>query len=76
MKIDLDDNQLDFIVDEVVSQFGLSLSKPIFTEVCYQLFEDVSGFEVVDDSYLESICKTLWEKYHGKRTSDETNHKP
>lgn len=50
----------------MVNMFGTTLNKITFTENILQLFEDIAGFESLDDFELQLTLNKLWKIYDDK----------
>lgn len=55
------------LVNIIIANFGTTLNKIAFTESALQLFEDIAGFEVLDDFELQLTLTKLWRIYNDKR---------
>ena len=53
------------ILVEICDQSGPHLTFDKFTDQVLQLFEDISGFEVITDSESQILINQLWSYYHG-----------
>jgi len=53
------------LVEIISDQSGPHLTFDEFTDQVLQLFEDISGFEVISDSASKTLINQLWSKYHG-----------
>lgn len=53
----------------MVDMFGTTLNKITFTENILQLFEDIAGFESLDDFELQLTLNKLWKIYDDKYRS-------
>ena len=62
---ELSTDQQQTLTDIICDQFGPSLSFEEFTDQVLQLFEDISGFEMISDSESQTIINQLWSYYHG-----------
>ena len=58
-------DQQKTLVEIISDQSGPYLSFDEFTDQVLQLFEDISGFEVIIDSESQILINQLWSKYHG-----------
>ena len=58
-------DQQKTLVEIISDQSGPYLSFDEFTDQVLQLFEDISGFEVISDSESQAIINQLWSYYHG-----------
>jgi len=61
----LSTDQQKTLVEIISDQFGPSLSFEAFTDKVRLLFEDISGFETISDSEIQTIINQLWSFYHG-----------
>jgi hypothetical protein len=64
-KTNLSIDQQKTLVEIISDQSGPHLTFDEFTDQVLQLFEDISGFEVISDSESQTIINQLWSKYHG-----------
>ena len=62
---ELSTDQVNNLVEIISDQFGPCLSFDEFTDQMLLLFEDISGFEMINDSESQSIINQLWSYYHG-----------
>lgn len=51
------------LVEIIAEEFGNNLDRDEFIECCLQLFEDIAGFECLDDSVIRFITIRLWRLY-------------
>jgi len=58
-------DQVKTLVDIIIDQFGPCLSFEHFTDQVFLLFEDIPGFEMINDSESQTIINQLWSYYHG-----------
>lgn len=62
------------LIDLLVETFGTSMKKIMFTENVLQLFEDIAGFELLNDFELRLTINKLWKIYDDNyRSQDNTN---
>lgn len=47
-------------------KFGFNLTQRRFTEVAFNLFEDISGMEGISTPIAMEIINILWKKYSAK----------
>ncbi len=60
---DLKPDQAINLINMMVEMFGRNLTKITFTENILQMFEDIAGFESLDDFELRSTINKLWKIY-------------
>ena len=58
-------DQQKTLVEIISDQSGPHLTFDEFTDQVLLLFEDISGFEVINDSESQALINQLWSKYHG-----------
>ena len=63
---DLKTKQEINLINLLIDMFGTTLNKIEFTDNILQLFEDVAGFESVDDFELQLTLNKLWKIYDDK----------
>lgn len=63
---DLKTEQEINLINLLVDMFGTTLNKITFTENILQLFEDIAGFESLDDFELQLTLNKLWKIYDDK----------
>ena len=63
---DLKTEQEVNLINLLVDMFGTTLNKITFTENILQLFEDIAGFESLDDFELQLTLNKLWKIYDDK----------
>ena len=63
---DLKTEQEINLINLLIDMFGTTLNKIEFTDNILQLFEDVAGFESVDDFELQLTLNKLWKIYDDK----------
>jgi len=63
---DLKTEQETDLINLLVDTFGTTLNKITFTESILQLFEDIAGFESLDDFELQLTLNKLWKLYDDK----------
>ena len=61
----LSTDQQKTLVRIISDQFGPSLSFEEFTDQVLLLFEDIPGFEMINDSESQTLINQLWSYYHG-----------
>ena len=61
---ELSTDQQKTIVNFVSDQFGPSLPFDEFTDQVLMLFEDIAGFEMINDSESQTVINQLWSYYH------------
>jgi hypothetical protein len=66
---DLKTEQEINLINLMVDMFGTTLNKITFTENSLQLFEDIAGFESLDDFELQLTLNKLWNLYDDKYRS-------
>ena len=66
---DLKTEQEINLINLLVDMFGTTLNKITFTEKILQLFEDIAGFESLDDFELQLTLNKLWKIYDDKYRS-------
>lgn len=66
---DLKTEQEINLINLLVDMFGTTLNKITFTENILQLFEDIAGFESLDDFELQLTLNKLWKIYDDKYRS-------
>jgi hypothetical protein len=59
------EQEFDLII-LMVDMFGTTLNKITFMENILQLFEDIAGFELLDDFELQLTLNKLWKIYDDK----------
>ena len=64
-KTDFSIDQQKTLVEIISDQSGPHLTFDEFTDQVLQMFEDISGFEVITDSASKILINQLWSKYHG-----------
>jgi len=64
-KTGLSVDQQRTLVEIISDQFGPCLSIEEFTDQVLMLFEDIAGFEMINDSESQTIINQLWSYYHG-----------
>ena len=62
---ELSTDQQKTIVNFVRDQFGPCLSFDEFTDQVLMLFEDIAGFEMINDSESQTVINQIWSYYHG-----------
>jgi hypothetical protein len=55
--------ELNHLVHIICESCGQQLTKRAFTEITFELFEDISGMEGESTSASMEIINTLWKKY-------------
>ena len=58
-------DELQTLISIIQDQHGLKLTLQQFTDISFDLFEDVSGLEGVDPEQAMEIINTLWSVYCG-----------
>lgn len=58
------------LVALIIENYGITLNKITFTESALQLFEDIAGFEVLDDFELQRSLTKLWRIYNDQRNEN------
>ena len=53
------------LVAIISEQFGYTLTSENFTDQVLLLFEDIAGFEMINDSESQTTIHQLWSYYHG-----------
>jgi hypothetical protein len=51
------------LVEIIAEDFGNDLDRDGFIDRCLQMFEDIAGFECLDDMRIQSITTRLWRIY-------------
>ena len=59
----LSGDQHSRLVDLLLEQYRIDLSKADFADRVLQLLEDIAGFENATDSDTQSVINTLWSLY-------------
>ena len=57
--------QLVRLIELVMDTHGGDLNKRVFTDVIFNLFEDISGMEVLTPPDAREIINNLWSIYRG-----------
>ena len=63
---DLKTEQEINLINLLIDMFGTTLNKIEFTDNILQLFEDIAGFESLDDFELQLTLNKLWKIYDDK----------
>lgn len=63
---DLKTEQEINLISLLIDMFGTTLNKIEFTDNILQLFEDIAGFESLDDFELQLTLNKLWKIYDDK----------
>ena len=53
------------LIELVIDTHGGGLNKRVFTDVVFNLFEDISGMEVLTPPDAREIISILWSIYRG-----------
>ena len=56
-------DELQTLISIIRDQHGLTLTRQQFTDITFELFEDISGLEGVDPEQAMEIINTLWNVY-------------
>ena len=56
-------DELQTLISIIQDQHGLKLTRQQFTDISFDLFEDISGLEGVDPEKAMEIINTLWSVY-------------
>ena len=56
-------NELQTLISIIQDQHGLKLTLQQFTDISFDLFEDISGLEGIDPEQTMDIINTLWSVY-------------
>ena len=56
-------DELQTLISIIQDQHGLMLTLQQFTDISFDLFEDISGLEGVDPEQAMEIINTLWSVY-------------
>lgn len=59
----LNDQEKSDLITYIFEDFGSDLDREEFIDRCLQLFEDISGFEFLNDKQIQSITTQLWSIY-------------
>lgn len=59
----LNDQEKSDLITYIFEDFGSDLDREEFIDRCLQLFEDISGFECLNDKQIQSITTQLWSIY-------------
>jgi hypothetical protein len=51
------------LIEIIAEDFGNDLDREEFIDCCLLLFEDIAGFECLDDIEIQSITTRLWRHY-------------
>ena len=51
------------LVEMIAEDFGNDFDRDEFIDCCLQMFEDIAGFECLDDMGIQSITTRLWRLY-------------
>ena len=57
---DFSPDELQSLILIIQDQHGLNLTRQQFTDISFDLFEDISGLEGVDPEQAMEIINTLW----------------
>ncbi len=60
---DLSPDELQTLTLIIQDQHGLKLNSQQFTDISFDLFEDISGLEGIDPEQAMEIINTLWSVY-------------
>ena len=55
--------ELHTLISIILDKHGLKLTRQQFTDISFDLFEDISGLEGVDPEQAMEIINTLWSVY-------------
>lgn len=55
--------QLHTLAKIIAEEFGADLDREKFIDCCLLIFEDIAGFECLDDTVAQSITEQLWRQY-------------
>ena len=56
-------DELQTLISIIRGKHGLKLTRQQFTDISFDLFEDISGLEGVDPEQAMEIINTLWSVY-------------
>jgi 5'-3' exonuclease len=56
-------DELQTLISFIQDQHGLKLNRQQFTDISFDLFEDISGLEGVNPEQAMEIINTLWSIY-------------
>jgi len=56
-------DELQTLILIIQDQYGLKLNRQQFTDISFDLFEDISGLEGIDPEQAMEIINTLWSGY-------------
>ena len=56
-------DELQSLISIIQDQHGLTLNRQQFTDISFDLFEDISGLEGVNPEQAMEIINTLWSVY-------------
>ena len=56
-------DELQTLISIIQDQHGRKLTRQKFTDISFDLFEEVSGLEGIDPEQAMGIINTMWSKY-------------
>ena len=56
-------DELQTLISIIRDQHGLTLTRQQFTDITFELFEDISGLEGIHPEQAMEIINTLWSVY-------------
>jgi hypothetical protein len=59
------------LIEIIVEEFGSDLDQEEFIDCCLLMFEDIAGFECLDDAVAQSITEQLWRQYDERHNHPE-----
>jgi hypothetical protein len=59
------------LIDFIIEDHGSGLNLEDFTDRCFLMFEDIPGFECLDDQDSQPLIKRLWNLYIMATTTNE-----
>jgi len=63
--------QLHELVAIVTDDHGSKLPRPEFNNTMLMLFEDIAGLEMLTNSQITRLLKTLWSRYQRSNSADQ-----
>ncbi len=59
------------LIEIITKEFGADLDRDGFIDCRLLIFEDIAGFECLDDTVAQSITEQLWRQYDERHNHPE-----